>query len=95
MYIPKIVRVPIYAAVSIALVVLTIVLLWRYIGWLSVVAGLILFPIFNVFGGAPIDAFDLWLRRKTKDPIWLMTQEGRQWLETEEGKEWQKRNQGD
>jgi hypothetical protein len=37
-----------------------------------------------------VDKIDLWLRRKSRDPIWLMTHEGKQWLASEEGQKWQK-----
>ena len=88
MYIPKIVRVPIYFAISFTAVAVTVALTRPAIGWLSIPLGLLLFPIFNVLGGAPVDAVDLWLRRKTKDPIWLMTREGEEWLQTDEGQHW-------
>ncbi|MGL5058833.1 MAG: hypothetical protein ACRC62_02535 [Microcoleus sp.] len=57
--------------------------------------GLLLFPIFSIVGGMPIDNLDLWLRRKTRDPIWLMTDEGREWLNSEEGQIWQQKHHND
>ncbi|MBI5240332.1 MAG: hypothetical protein HY926_07645 [Elusimicrobia bacterium] len=42
-----------------------------------------------LFAGAYVtDPLDFWLRRKTKDPIWLMSYEGREWLKTPEGQKW-------
>ena len=35
-----------------------------------------------------LDCLEQWVWRKTRDEVWLMTQEGRQWLESEEGKRW-------
>jgi hypothetical protein len=43
-------------------------------------------------GILPVDALDLWLRRRTRDPMWLMTNEGRAWLESEEGLMWVRRS---
>ena len=37
---------------------------------------------------SPIDQLDLWLRKHTKDNIWLFTQEGKEWLKTKQGQEW-------
>jgi hypothetical protein len=37
---------------------------------------------------SPVDAFDFWLRKYTRDHSWLMSDEGKVWLETEEGKAW-------
>lgn len=90
MYIPKIIRVPIYFSISFTAVALTVVVTRPVIGWWSIPLALLLFPIFNVLGGAPVDAFDLWLRRKTKDAIWLLTHEGKEWLNTAEGQNWKR-----
>jgi hypothetical protein len=43
-------------------------------------------------GILPVDALDLWLRRRTRDPMWLMTNEGRAWLESEDGLMWVRRS---
>jgi hypothetical protein len=37
---------------------------------------------------AVVDHVDLWLRRRTRDPIWLMTDEGRAWLSSPAGVAW-------
>jgi len=37
-----------------------------------------------------VDSLDMWLRRRSRDPIWLKTYEGRQWLASEDGQKWQK-----
>ena len=37
-----------------------------------------------------VDRVDLWLRRRSRDQIWLMTHEGEQWLASEDGQRWQK-----
>lgn len=62
---------------------------------LAVIALLLAVPgaymIAFVFSMAVIDPLDLWLRRRTRDPIWLMTTEGQEWLSSDEGKEWQAR----
>ena len=61
-----------------------------HIGLGGLVLAVVLWPIYNLVGGSPIDSFDFWLRRKTRDPVWLISHEGRQWLETDEGREWAK-----
>lgn len=38
-----------------------------------------------------INSIDLWLRRTTKDQLWLWGSEGKQWLETPEGQAWKNR----
>lgn len=43
----------------------------------------------NIFAGIPIGTFDLWLRRRSRDPYWLMTDAGQEWIKTEEGRRWQ------
>jgi hypothetical protein len=91
MHIPKIVRVPCYMAIAFTLMILTTVVLRPYIGWLSGIFAVVMLPLFHLFGGMPIDALDQWLRRTTRDPIWLMTQEGREWLDSEQGRKWQER----
>lgn len=62
---------------------------------LAIVALLLAVPgaymIAFVFSMAVIDPLDLWLRRRTRDPIWLMTSEGREWLSSDENKKWQTR----
>jgi hypothetical protein len=68
---------------------LVIVLLFLVFGKWGLLAGVFLAPIISIFAGLPIDAFDLWLRRKSRDPVWLMTDEGREWLKTEDGRRWQ------
>jgi hypothetical protein len=40
-----------------------------------------------------VDRVDLWLRRRSRDSLWLITDEGREWLASDEGKEWQRENE--
>ena len=37
-----------------------------------------------------VDKVDWWLRRRSRDKIWLMTGEGKKWLASEDGQRWQK-----
>ena len=92
MHIPKIVRVPCYIAIAFMLMILTMIIFRPYIGWVSGIIAVVMLPLFHLFGGMPIDALDQWLRRTTRDPIWLITQEGREWLDSEQGRKWRKRN---
>ena len=62
----------------------------RWIGLWGYAVGLLLFPFFNFFGAVPVNALDFWLRRKTKDEIWLRSHEGKRWLQTKQGQAWQK-----
>jgi hypothetical protein len=66
-----------------------IAMLFLVFGNWGLVVGVLVAPIINVFVGLPIDSFDLWLRRRSRDPQWLMTDEGRAWLSTEDGRRWQ------
>ena len=77
-----------YMSISLSLSVLTYALTKPYIGLGGLVLAVVLWPIYNLVGGSPIDAFDFWLRRKTRDPGWLISHEGREWLDTQEGREW-------
>ena len=56
---------------------------------LTVVGGGIVAWLFSML---VVDRFDLWLRRATRDPLWLMTDDGKTWLATPEGKAWQEKN---
>ena len=47
-------------------------------------------PIYFVFE-ALISATDLWLRRTTKDRLWLWGNEGKEWLKTPKGAAWKTR----
>ncbi|WP_442485839.1 hypothetical protein [Aeoliella sp. SH292] len=62
--------------------------------FLAIAVFFLAFPISYLiafaFSVVVIDPFDLWLRRATRDPVWLMTSEGKKWLATDEGKLWQK-----
>jgi hypothetical protein len=52
--------------------------------FIGVWAYLVFLPLlfwFHLF--SPIDTFDLWLRKYTRDNYWLMTNEGNEWLEME------------
>jgi hypothetical protein len=90
MHIAKPIRVFGYMAISFTLSALTYAVTKPYIGVGGLVLAVVLWPIYNIVGGSPIDAFDFWLRRKTRDPIWLISHAGRQWLDTDEGREWAK-----
>ena len=52
--------------------------------WLAI----LLFAIAYGLAAHITDTLDFWLRRKTKDPIWLLSYEGREWLKTPEGQKW-------
>ena len=77
-------------SISFTLSALTYAFTKPYIGLGGLVLAVILWPIYKILGGSPIDAFDFWLRRKTRDPAWLISHEGRNWLETDEGLDWAK-----
>jgi hypothetical protein len=49
--------------------------------------GLLFFPAYLVVS-LLIDALDLRLRRTTKDPLWLISNEGKSWLDTADGHDW-------
>jgi len=93
-YIPKTVRVFGYFTVACTGTALFAALTRPHLGPFSLILAPIVFIILNVIGGMPIDAFDLWLRRTTRDPIWLMGHEGQKWLNTEEGRRWSATKQG-
>jgi len=84
--ISKPIRILCYPIVSIGLSLLICKGLQYFIGIWVYLFYLPLFLLFHIL--SPIDFLDLWLRKVTKDPVWLMTEEGREWLETEEGKQW-------
>jgi hypothetical protein len=92
--IPKPIRQIWYIIIGCLLTMLCAVLLSKWLGNWGIFLAFLLYPLLNLVGGMPIDYFDRWLRRKTRDPIWLMTYEGREWLKSEEGQVWQQ-NQGD
>jgi hypothetical protein len=81
--------------IGLALSGLCALILLQFLGKLGIFIGFFLYPVFNVVGGMPIDNLDRWLRRKTRDRIWLMTDEGREWLNSEEGQVWQQKHQND
>ncbi len=93
MLIPKPIRLIGYCLVGLSLSILCALILSQKLGKLGIFMGFFLYPVFNILGGMPIDIVDSWLRRKTRDPIWLMTQEGREWLKSEEGQAWQQEHQ--
>ncbi len=93
MLIPKPIRLICYCLVGLSLSILCALILSQKLGKLGIFMGFFLYPVFNILGGMPIDIVDSWLRRKTRDPIWLMTQEGREWLKSEEGQAWQQEHQ--
>lgn len=92
MLIPKPIRQILYCVIALFLCILCALLLSKWLGNLGIVLAFLLYPLFNVCGGIPIDSLDLWLRRKTRDPIWLISNEGREWLKSEEGELWQQQN---
>jgi hypothetical protein len=47
-------------------------------------------PIYFVFENI-ISRVDIWLRRTTKDQLWLWSYEGREWLKTPKGEAWKKK----
>ncbi|WP_157906983.1 hypothetical protein [Sorangium cellulosum] len=65
--------------------------LYSRIEVLSAVAAVIAFvPAWFLWGGA-VDHLDLWLRRRTRDEIWLLTREGQAWLSSTAGTAWSNR----
>jgi hypothetical protein len=52
------------------------------------------FGLSLVFSWVVIDPIDLWLRRTTRDPLWLMTYEGKSWLASAEGQAWSSSGRG-
>lgn len=94
MNIPKPVRVLCYGSIAFGLSGVIIGPLWPSIGMWALIPAVLLFPVFHVLGGIPVDGFDYWLRRTTRDPVWLMTDEGRKRLATPEGAEWTRRKNG-
>jgi hypothetical protein len=45
----------------------------------------------GILMGRGISTLDLWLRRKTRDQLWLWSGEGKAWLKTEEGQAWKQK----
>ncbi len=52
---------------------------WRWAVWASLLP--LSFPVY-LASGFLVDSVDHWLRRVTRDPLWLMTDEGRRWLQS-------------
>ena len=75
MYIAKPFRVLSYGVIIGAGVGLTFGLLYRRIGFWAVIPALIAFPVCGLVGGFVVDSFDQWLRRVTRDPIWVRQHE--------------------
>ncbi len=90
MRIGKIPRVLGSSAIASLLAVGSALWLSRFIGLWGYAVALVLFPFLNFLGAVPINALDFWLRRSTKDEIWLRSHEGKQWLQTKQGRAWQK-----
>lgn len=95
MLIPKPIRLICYGIIGLSLSILCALILSHYLGKWGIFVGFFLFPVFNVLGGMPIDILDQWLRRKTRHPVFLMTDEGKEWLNSEEGKAWQQEHQNE
>ena len=85
MRIGKIPRVLGSSAIASLLAVGSALWLSRFIGLWGYAVALVLFPFLNFLGAVPINALDFWLRRSTKDEIWLRSHEGKQWLQTKQG----------
>ena len=64
------------------------------IGRWALLPAMLLLPVFAYFGGIPIDVLDFWLRKRTRDPLWLLSSEGQEWLKSPEGAEWSKNQEG-
>jgi hypothetical protein len=75
MYIAKPFRFLFYGVIIGAGVVLTFTLLRRHIGFWALIPALIAFPVFGLVSGFVVDSFDFWLRRVTRDPIWVRQHE--------------------
>ena len=88
MLIPKPVRHLLYPLLPVTIAWALIRLTYAHWGWPSLLFLVIAIPPISIFVSMPIDAFDLWLRRRTRDPIWLLTDEGRSWLDSGEGRKW-------
>ncbi len=58
------------------------------LGWPALCFLVLAFPPSSLLLTLPIDALDHWLRRRSCDPIWLLSVEGKAWLESEEGRSW-------
>jgi hypothetical protein len=93
--IPKPIRHICYFIIGFFLSLFCALILSRYLGKWGGFIGCFLYPVFSIIGGMPIDILDQWLRRKTRHPVWLMTDEGKKWLDSEEGKAWQQQHQKD
>lgn len=58
------------------------------LGWAALCFFVLAFPPLSLLLTLPIDALDRWLRRRSRDPMWLLSEEGRAWLESEAGRSW-------
>ena len=85
MRIGKVSRVLGSSAIASLLAVGSALWLSRFIGLWGYAVALVLFPFLNFLGAMPVNALDFWLRRSTKDEIWLRSHEGKQWLQTKQG----------
>ena len=65
----------------------------RWGNWALATIPFVGFFSWMILGDVLINSLDLWLRRRTRDPIWLMGNEGKRWLESEEGHAWQRSRQ--
>jgi hypothetical protein len=59
--------------------------------WITLICFLLLWILSDWFINAFINAIDLWMRRQTKDTLWLRSAEGREWLKTEQGQQWREK----
>jgi hypothetical protein len=77
MYIPKVVRHTLEAGLTVAAYLTAFYFLGGRLRGVMVVlvlgVAILLFPIVRLVIGIPIDIFDMWLRRKTRDPLWVMS----------------------
>jgi xanthosine utilization system XapX-like protein len=75
MYIAKPFRIISYGVIIGAGVGLMFGLLHRRIGLWAVIPASIAVPVCGLLGGFVVDSFDFWLRRVTRDPIWVRQHE--------------------
>jgi hypothetical protein len=88
MHISKPVRHVLYLLVPLLVAGALFTVTHAWLGRLSLLFFLLVLPPISIAVTLPIDSLDLWLRRRTRDPIWLLTDEGRIWLATPEGRKW-------
>ena len=77
MYIPKVVRHTLETGLTVAAYLTAFHLMGGRLRGVTVVlvvaVAILLFPIARLVIGIPIDIFDMWLRKRTRDPLWLIS----------------------